>query len=39
MAVESLRSNLNNVRAVLLGVFNGLDIYMNEKKYLKNPNT
>lgn len=36
MVVDKLYSNLENVKAVLLGVFNGLDRYINDKAYLKN---
>lgn len=38
MAIEHVRKNLIHVKAILLGVFNGLNHYMDNQKYLKSTN-
>ncbi|SLJ84461.1 MAE_28990/MAE_18760 family HEPN-like nuclease [Psychrobacter sp. DAB_AL43B] len=39
MVVGSLKGKLDNVEAILLAVFNGLNNFLESKRYLRNPNT
>ena len=39
MVVGSLEGKLNNVEAILLAVFNGLNNFLENKRYLRNPQT